>query len=110
MEYKFTFSVGVEFQATLLRLCIKYRGLRTLNICNAIVLRFYHIDKNGKFDSLIHASGSKVALIKQLTCVLNLFELSPATFNLFSYVVKKHFDHVSKVSGFGCDPKNPPPF
>ena len=25
-----------------------------LNIFNAIVLGFYHIDKKGKFDSLIH--------------------------------------------------------
>ena len=51
-----------------------------------------------------------MALIKQLTGVLNLFELSLAIFNLFGSVVKKHFGHVSKISGFGYDPKNPPPF
>ena len=81
-----------------------------LNTFNTIVLRFYHIDKKGKIDSLIHNSGLKMALIKQLTRVLNLFELSLAIFNLFGSVVKKHFGDVSKVSGFGYDPKNPPQF
>ena len=81
-----------------------------LNVFNAIVLQFYCIAKKGKIDSLLHDSGSKMALIKQLTYVLNLFELSLAIFNLFGSVVKKHFVLVSKVSGFRYVPKNPLPF
>ena len=75
------------------------------------VLRFYHPDKTDKINRLIHDSGSKDKLSCQNADVCIKIVSSTAG-NIHSFPQKKKknaSDHLSKVSGFGYDPKNPPP-
>ena len=74
------------------------------------VLRFYYSEKTDNIDHLIHALSSNMTIkmssvVKQVLYVLKLFRVTPGT--LFGSTVKKRSDHVSKVSAFGYDPKNP---
>ena len=55
------------------------------------------------------------SVVKQLMYVLKLFRVTAASRAMFSHsrfgsidVKKNASDHVSQVSGFGYDPRNPP--
>ena len=88
------------------------------------VLRFYCPDITDKIDLLMAFNPClefKIAVkmsivVKQLLYLLKLFRVTAGCIHSFRIRSKETLrirapasDHVSKVSGFGYDPKNPPP-
>ena len=85
-------------------------SLSTTTMEVLFVLQCYHPDKTDKSCCLIHGSGTKMAV--KMSSVVKQFRVTRwplfLSINLFGSVVETT-RIMYRVSGFGYDPKNPPP-